>query len=224
MISILIILYCKRNTIETQLNCLYFLSQLLTPTGINLQAKAIGVFKKRDEDKISLHTAKDSSIVCEDCFFRQSENSNYNIPEKHRWHMISLYNRTRLKVISELTQMSKPVKLKLISENDLVGVNERSENWNISRSEIVILKSLQSLVTIFHSLSKWMELRGKKSALRKKRKKNLTEQADVELVLLSNFRILINLDTFSFYSLLVRIDAANNCLLMKFILTFEKHL
>lgn len=42
--------------------------------------------------------------------------------------MISLYNRTRLKVISELTQMSKPVKLKLISENDLVGVNERSEN------------------------------------------------------------------------------------------------
>lgn len=41
--------------------------------------------------------------------------------------MISLYNRTRLKVISELTQMSKPVKLKLISENDLVGVNDGAQ-------------------------------------------------------------------------------------------------
>ena len=66
--------------------------------------------------------------------------------------MISLYNRTRLKVISELTQMSKPVKLKLISENDLVGMTERSEK--ISHSEILILKSLQSLVRIVHSLSK----------------------------------------------------------------------
>lgn len=207
------------------MNCLYFLLQLLTPTGINLQAKAIGVFKKRDEDKLSLHTAKDSSIVCGDCFFRQSENSNYNIPEKHHWHMISLYNRTRLKVISELTQMSKPVKLKLISENDLVGVNDGAQWKNISHSEIVILKSLQSLVRIVHSLSKWLGLRGKKNTFKKnEKKKDLTEQADVELPLLSNFRILINLDIFSFYLLLVRIDAANNWLLMKFILTFEKNL
>ena len=50
----------------------------------------------------------------------------------------------------------------------------------------------------------------------------MTEQADVELLLLSNFKILINSD--SFYLLLVRIDAANNWLLMKFILTFEKNL
>lgn len=68
--------------------------------------------------------------------------------------MISLYNRTRLKVISALTQMSKPVKLKLISENELVGVNDGAQLKNISHSEIVILKSLQSLVRIVHSLSK----------------------------------------------------------------------